>query len=95
MAIPLFQRGPRADWEGGGILWPRTLKNATPYVTRLAERGLPVSETSTPLARWNRPPAQFRAYLNDPDLAPIRETPEFQQFLKELDPVFPGPRPAP
>ena len=41
------------------------------------------------------PPAQFRAYLNDPDLAPIRESPEFQQFLQELDPVFPGPRPAP
>ena len=41
------------------------------------------------------PPAQFRAHLNDPDLGPIRESAEFQQFLKELDPVFPGPKPAP
>lgn len=39
--------------------------------------------------------AQFRAYLNDPDLAPIRESAEFKQFLQELDPVFPGPKPAP
>jgi tetratricopeptide (TPR) repeat protein len=59
-------------------------------------------ETNAPAAiPWLRramaqiPPAQFRAYLNDPDLAPIRESPEFLQFLKELDPVFPGPRPAP
>ena len=59
-------------------------------------------ETNAPAAvPWLRrameqlPPAQFRAYLNDPDLAPIRESPEFQQFLQELDPVFPGPRPAP
>ena len=58
-------------------------------------------ETNAPAAvPWLRrameqiPPAQFRAYLNDPDLAPIRETPEFQQFLKELDPVFPGPKPG-
>ncbi|MGD9611660.1 MAG: tetratricopeptide repeat protein [Kiritimatiellia bacterium] len=59
-------------------------------------------ETNAPAAiPWLRrameqiPPAQFRAYLNDPDLAPIRESAEFQQFLEELDPVFPGPRPAP
>ena len=59
-------------------------------------------ETNAPAAvPWLRrameqlPPAQFRAYLNDPDLATIRESPEFQQFLKELDPVFPGPKPAP
>ena len=59
-------------------------------------------ETNAPAAvPWLRrameqiPPAQFRAYLNDPDLATIRESPEFQQFLKELDPVFPGPQPAP
>ena len=56
-------------------------------------------ETNAPAAvPWLRrameqiPPAQFRAYLNDPDLAPIRESAEFQQFLKELDPVFPGPK---
>ena len=59
-------------------------------------------ETNAPAAiPWLRrameqiPPAQFRAYLNDPDIAPIRESAEFQEFLKELDPVFPGPRPAP
>ena len=59
-------------------------------------------ETNAPAAvPWLRrameqlPPAQFRAYLNDPDLAPIRESAEFQQFLKELDPVFPGPQPGP
>ena len=59
-------------------------------------------ETNAPAAvPWLRrameqlPPAQFRAYLNDPDLATIRESPEFQQFLKELDPVFPGLQPAP
>lgn len=59
-------------------------------------------ETNAPAAvPWLRrameqiPPAQFRAHLNDPDLAPIRESAEFQQFLKELDPVFPGPKPAP
>ena len=41
------------------------------------------------------PPAQFRNYLTDPDLAPIRESPEFKQFLQELDPTLPGPPPAP
>lgn len=40
-------------------------------------------------------PAQFRNYLNDPDLAPIRSAPEFLDFLQELDPVLPGPKPAP
>ena len=41
-------------------------------------------------------PAQYRNYLNDPDLAPIRESPEFKQLLQELDPVLPAPpRPAP
>ena len=41
------------------------------------------------------PPGNFRTYLNDPDLAPIRETPEFLQLLQELDPVFPGSTPRP
>ena len=39
-------------------------------------------------------PSQFRHYLNDPDLAPIRESPEFKQLLQNLDPVqllAPGP----
>ena len=40
-------------------------------------------------------PAQFQTYLNDPDLAPIRNSPEFRQFLQKLDPVFPGPKPSP
>ena len=58
-------------------------------------------ETNAPAAiPWLRrameqmPPAQFRTYLNDPDLAPIRESPEYRQFLQELDPVFPGPKPG-
>jgi tetratricopeptide (TPR) repeat protein len=46
-------------------------------------------------AMANMPPAGFRTYLNDPDLAPIRDTPEFQQLLKEIDPVFPGQPPPP
>ncbi len=40
-------------------------------------------------------PSSFRTYLNDPDLAPIRETTEFKQLLEELDPVFPTLRPPP
>lgn len=40
-------------------------------------------------------PSQFQTFLNDPDLAPIRDAPEFKQFLESLDPVFPGPKPAP
>ncbi len=59
-------------------------------------------ETNAPAAiPWLRrameqmPPAQFRTYLNDPDLKPIRESEAFQQFLLELDPVFPGPKPGP
>ena len=40
-------------------------------------------------------PSSFRTYLNDPDLAPIRETTEFKQLLEELDPVFPTRRPPP
>ena len=59
-------------------------------------------ETNAPAAiPWLRramaqiSPANFRTYLNDPDLAPIREDPEFKQFLRELDPVLPGPGPGP
>ncbi len=59
-------------------------------------------ETNAPAAiPWLRQamgrmaPGGFRSYLNDPDLAPIRGTPEFQQLLQELDPVFPGPKPGP
>ena len=59
-------------------------------------------ETNAPAAiPWLRramaqiSPANFRTYLNDPDLAPIREDPEFKQFLLELDPVLPGPGPGP
>ena len=40
-------------------------------------------------------PSSFRTYLNDPDLAPIRESTEFKQLLEELDPVFPTLRPPP
>ncbi len=38
-------------------------------------------------------PSNFRTYLNDPDLAPIRESTEFKQLLEELDPLFPVLRP--
>ena len=38
-------------------------------------------------------PSQFRHYLNDPDLAPIRESPEFKQLLQDLDPILPLPPP--
>ena len=64
--------------------------------------GLYAQETNAPAAiPWLRramaqiSPANFRTYLNDPDLAPIRENPEFKQFLRELDPVLPGPGPGP
>jgi Flp pilus assembly protein TadD len=39
-------------------------------------------------------PDTFRVYLNDPDLAPIRLSPEYQELLQDIDPVFPGPRPG-
>lgn len=59
--------------------------------------GLYAQETNAPAAiPWLRqamaqmPPANFRTYLNDPDLAAIRETPEFQQLLQEIDPILPG-----
>ena len=59
-------------------------------------------ETNAPAAiPWLRramqqiSPVNFRGYLNDPDLAAIRETPQFKQFLQELDPAMPGPPPAP
>ena len=42
------------------------------------------------------PPSQFRTYLEDPDFDPIRSSPEFQAFLRELDPALPPPpRPVP
>lgn len=63
--------------------------------------GLAAQETNAPAAvPWLRKamaqmgPANFRQYLNDPDLAPIRTAPEFQQFLQEIDPVFLGPPPG-
>ncbi len=39
------------------------------------------------------PPASFKTYLNDPDLEPIRESPEFKQLLQDIDPDFPGQPP--
>ncbi len=63
--------------------------------------GLAAQETNAAAAvPWLRKamaqmdPANFRQYLNDPDLAPIRTTPEFQQLLQEIDPVFLGPPPG-
>lgn len=57
-------------------------------------------ETNAPAAvPWLRramqhvAPGSFRDFLNDPDLANIRGTPEFLQLLQELDPAVPGPRP--
>lgn len=59
-------------------------------------------ETNAPAALpWLRQamerisPARFQHYLNDPDLAPIRDTPEYQQLIRELDPVLPAPPPGP
>ena len=59
------------------------------------------AETNAPAAiPWLRRameqtnPSEFRRYLNDPDLAPIRNLPEFQDLLQELDPVLP-PAPPP
>ena len=58
------------------------------------------AETNAPAAiPWLRRameqtnPSEFRRYLNDPDLAPIRNLPEFQDLLQELDPVLPPPPP--
>ncbi|MDY0144931.1 MAG: tetratricopeptide repeat protein [Kiritimatiellia bacterium] len=58
------------------------------------------AETNAPAAiPWLRHameqtnPSEFRRYLNDPDLAPIRNLPEFLQLLQELDPVLPPPPP--
>lgn len=63
---------------------------------------LHAAETNAPAAiPWLRRamqqtnPSEFRRYLNDPDLAPIRESPEFEAFLLELDPVLPAPPPPP
>ncbi len=62
--------------------------------------GLYALETNAPAAvPWLRRAMQqissseFRRYLNDPDLAPIRDSEEFRQFLLEIDPVLPGPAP--
>ncbi len=61
---------------------------------------LHAQETNAPAAiPWLRRamermnPSEFRQYLNDPDLANIRDTPEYRSFLQELDPVLPGPGP--
>ena len=80
----------------------RSLRARSPQLLRPVKRGaLYAQETNAPAAiPWLRramqqmSPAQFRSYLNDPDLAPIRESPEYRQFLQELDPVFPGPKPG-
>ncbi|MDR0993639.1 MAG: tetratricopeptide repeat protein [Verrucomicrobiota bacterium] len=57
---------------------------------------LHAQETNAPAAiPWLRqamallPSSQFRRYLNDTDLNPIRQSAEFLQFLKELDPDLP------
>lgn len=62
--------------------------------------GLYAQETNAPAAiPWLRrameqmPPANFKTYLNDPDLGPIRDSDEFKALLQEIDPAFPGQPP--
>ncbi len=100
LAVALARTGDRA---GARAELAQLLEIAPDNFSALFNMGaLHAQETNAPAAvPWLRramaqlPAGQFRIYLNDPDLAPIREAPEFKQLLQELDPVFPGPPPAP
>ncbi len=100
LAVALARRGDR---EGAREQLHALLELDPSNFSALFNLGaLLAQETNAPAAiPWLRRamaqmnPAQYRVYLNDPDLAPIRETPEYLQFLQELDPVFPGPKPGP
>jgi tetratricopeptide (TPR) repeat protein len=98
LAVALSRIGDR---EGARAELLRLLEFDPQNFSALFNLGaLHAQETNAPAAiPWLRramermPPAQFRTYLNDPDLAPIRNSPEYRQFLLELDPVLPGPAP--
>ncbi|HOU21846.1 MAG TPA: tetratricopeptide repeat protein [Kiritimatiellia bacterium] len=100
LAVALARRGDR---EGAREQLTELLEISPNNFSALFNMGaLAAQETNAPAAiPWLRramaqmPPANFRQYLNDPDLAPIRDTIEFQQLLQEIDPVFPSPPPAP
>lgn len=100
LAVALARRGDRA---GAREQLQALLELDPNNFSALFNMGaLYAQETNAPAAiPWLRdamsrmPPANFRAYLNDPDLAPIRESPEYQQLLQDIDPVLPGPLPAP
>jgi tetratricopeptide (TPR) repeat protein len=96
LAVALARRGDR---EGAREQLAILLETDPVNFSALSNMGaLLAQETNAPAALpWLRramdrmPPSQFRHYLNDPDLAPIRESPEFLEFLRELDPVLPAP----
>ena len=100
LAVALVRIGDRA---GAREQFAALLEIAPDNFSALFNMGaLYAQETNAPAATpWLRRamermnPAQYQTYLNDPDLAPIRDTPEFKQLLQNLDPVFPGPKPSP
>lgn len=99
LAVALARTG---DLEGAREQFTKVTEMDPGNFSALFNMGaLHARETNAPAAiPWLRRamermnPSQFRNYLNDPDLAPIRNTPEFLKFLQELDPAFPGPKPG-
>jgi tetratricopeptide (TPR) repeat protein len=100
LAIALYRSG---DHAGAQEQLTRVLEMDPKNFSALFNTGaIYAQETNAPAAiPWLRqamqqmPLHQFRTYLNDTDLTPIRETPEFLEFLEELDPAFPGAPPPP
>ncbi|MDY0148761.1 MAG: tetratricopeptide repeat protein [Kiritimatiellia bacterium] len=98
LAVALARTGDRAGArEQLALLLERDPDNFSALFNMGA---LHAAETNAPAAiPWLRRamdqtnPAEFRRYLNDPDLAPIRDLPEFQDMLQELDPILPPPPP--
>jgi tetratricopeptide (TPR) repeat protein len=98
LAVALARRGDR---DGARAELAQLLELAPDNFSALFNMGgLYAQETNAPAAiPWLRramaqmPSANFRTYLNDPDLAPIRDTEEFKQLLQEIDPAFPGQSP--
>lgn len=100
LAIALYRSG---DHAGAQEQLTKVLEMDPKNFSALFNTGaIYAQETNAPAAiPWLRqamqqmPLHQFRTYLNDTDLTPIRETPEFLEFLEELDPAFPGAPPPP